>query len=290
MALVKDRAIILSTRPFGESDKIVRFFTVTSGKLSGIAKGAKKSQKRFMNTLEPFNQVRIEYFEKATSTLVRIENADLEESNGGLEVNLKRICVASFFTEFVDKLTKEKQKNEHLFDTLKTILKSLKTIEFTVTDILYYELQMLEHLGYLPNLATCVHCGKDLSDAEKLYFSRERGGTLCPGCSGSVPHRQYPRGFIPRMVTLNDARIDHRASRHGHADGHEYPRGGPRVHEAPTGGYPLAGGVERATRAPMIAENAKGFERLGTEILEDFVGFHLAVELKSYRLLKRVTG
>jgi DNA repair protein RecO (recombination protein O) len=245
MALVKDYAIILSTRPFGESDKIVRFFTLSAGKLTGIAKGAKKSQKRFMNTLEPFNQVQIEYFEKATSTMVRVENADLEESNGGLEVNLKRICVASFFTEFVDKLTKEKQKNEHLFDTLKMILKSLKTIEFTVTDILYYELQMLEHLGYMPNLASCVHCGKDLADVEKLYFSRERGGTLCPGCSGSVPHRQYPQGFIPRMLTL---------------DGR------------------------------WIAENSKRFERLGTEILEDFVSFHLAVELKSYRLLKRVTG
>jgi DNA repair protein RecO (recombination protein O) len=245
MALVKDYAIILSTRPFGESDKIVRFFTLSTGKLTGIAKGAKKSQKRFMNTLEPFNQVRIEYFEKATSTMVRVENADLEESNGGLEVNLKRICVASFFTEFVDKLTKEKQKNEHLFDTLKMILKSLKTIEFTVTDILYYELQMLEHLGYMPNLASCVHCGKDLADVEKLYFSRERGGTLCSGCSGSVPHRQYPQGFIPRMKLLDATRTE---------------------------------------------ENSKGFERLGTEILEDFVSFHLAVELKSYRLLKRVTG
>ncbi len=245
MALVKDRAIILSARPFGESDKIVRYFTLVTGKLTGIAKGAKKSHKRFMNTLEPFNQVRIEYFEKATSTMVRIENADLEESNGGLEVNLKRICTASFFTEFVDKLTKEKQKNEHLFHTLRSVLKSLKTVEFTVSDILYYELQMLEHLGFMPNLATCVHCGKEIADVEKLYFSRERGGTLCSGCRKSVPHRQYPQGFIPRMQILDGSKT---------------------------------------------TEPSRSFERLGAEILEDFVGFHLAVELKSYRLLRRVTG
>ena len=275
MALVKDYAIVLSARPFGESDKIVRFFTLSTGKLTGIAKGAKKSQKRFMNTLEPFNQVRIEYFEKATSTLVRIENADLEESNSGLEVNLKRICVASFFTEFVDKLTKEKQKNDHLFDTLRVILKSLKTIEFTVTDILYYELRMLEHLGYMPNLASCVHCGKDLADVEKLYFSRDRGGTLCFECCGSVPHRQYPQGFIPRMLTLDGTRIDNLSSEHGEREG--------------AAGYPGAP-AERVVGVPMMAASSKGFERLGTEILEDFVSFHLAVELKSYRLLKRVTG
>ena len=280
MALVKEEAIILSTRPFGESDKIVRFFTFTSGKLSGIAKGAKKSQKRFMNTLEPFTQVRIEYFEKPTSSLVRIENADLGESNSGLEVSLKRVCAASFFTEFVDKLTKEKQRNEPLFHTLKKILDSLKLVEFTVTDILYYELQMLRHLGYMLNLASCVHCGKALPDMEKLYFSKERGGTLCPGCSRSVPHRQYPQGFIPRMLTLNDARIGFQ----GEVRGNLSSEHGEREGEAPA-----ALPVEGATRAPLIASSA-GFERMGRQVLEDFVTYHLAVEFKSYRLLKSVTG
>jgi DNA repair protein RecO (recombination protein O) len=281
MALVKDEAIILSTRLFGESDKIVRFLTLSSGKLSGIAKGAKKSQKRFMNTLEPFNQVLIEYFEKPTSSLVRIENADLEESNSGLEVSLKRVCVASFFTEFVDKLTKEKQRNGHLFQTLKMILDSLKLVEFTVTDILYYELQMLRHLGYMLNLAACVHCGKALADVEKLYFSKERGGTLCIGCSRSVPHRQYPQGFIPRMLALNGTRmIDSR----GQVRGNLSSEHGEREGEAPAG-FP----VEGATRAPMVASSA-GFERMGRQVLEDFVTYHLAVEFKSYRLLKSITG
>jgi DNA repair protein RecO (recombination protein O) len=285
MALVKDEAIILSTRLFGESDKIVRFFTLASGKVSGIAKGAKKSQKRFMNTLEPFTQVRIEYFEKPTSSLVRIENADLGESNSGLEVSLKKVCVASFFTEFVDKLTKEKQRNEPLFHALKKILDSLKLVEFTVTDILYYELQMLRHLGYMLNLASCVHCGKALPDMEKLYFSKERGGTLCPGCSRAVPHRQYPQGFIPRMLTLNDARIGF----HGQVCGNLSSEHGEREGEA---GYPPAGGGfpgEGATRVPLVASSA-GFERMGRQVLEDFVTYHLAVEFKSYRLLKSITG
>ncbi|HVN23823.1 MAG TPA: DNA repair protein RecO [Syntrophorhabdales bacterium] len=256
MGLVKDEAIILSTRLFGESDKIVRFFTLSSGKVSGIAKGAKKSQKRFMNTLEPFSQVLIEYFEKPTSNLVRIENADLRESNGGLELNLKRICAASFFTEFVDKLTKEKQRNGQLFQTLKRIIDSLKTVEFTVTDVLYYQLQMLRHLGYMLNLSACVHCGKTLSDGEKLYFSKERGGTLCTGCARSVPHRQYPQGFIPRMLHLTETGMDS-----------SFPA------EA-AAGYPRAG-------VPV-------FDRMGREVLEDFVKFHLAVEFKSYRLLRSV--
>ena len=282
MALVKDEAIILSTRLFGESDKIVRFFTLASGKLSGIAKGAKKSQKRFMNTLEPFTQVRIEYFEKPTSSLVRIENADLGESNSGLEVSLKKVCVASFFTEFVDKLTKEKQRNEPLFHALKKILDSLKLVEFTVTDILYYELQMLRHLGYMLNLASCVHCGKALPDMEKLYFSKERGGTLCPGCSRSVPHRQYPQGFIPRMLTLNDTGIDF----HG-------PWTAEHPVRTPDSDTHREASCKNPCRDPgpwTPDPSMAGFERMGRQVLEDFVTFHLAVEFKSYRLLKSITG
>ncbi len=274
MGLVKDEAIILSTRAFGESDKIVRFFTLSSGKVSGIAKGAKKSQKRFMNTLEPFNQVQIEYFEKTTSSLVRIENADLRESNSGLELSLKRVCAASFFTEFVDKLTKEKQRNIQLFQTLKKIIDSLKHVEFTVTDILYYELQMLRYLGFMLNLTACVQCGKALSEVEKLYFSKERGGTLCMGCARSVPHRQYPQGFIPRMVYLNETGMDS----HGPVRENPSSEHGEREGEAST-----ALPVEGATRAPVL-------DRMGREVLEDFVRFHLAVEFKSYRILKSITG
>lgn len=244
MGLCKDRAMILSTRPFGESDKIIRFFSVNEGRLTGIAKGGKKSQKRFMNTLEPFNCVQIEFFEKATASMVRIENADIEESNSGLEVDLKKVCIASFFSEFVDRMTREKERNEALFETLRTIIAKAKRVELTYGDILYYELRMLDHLGYLPNFVRCVHCGIELTEGERLYFSREKGGTVCLACSRFVPHRRYPQGFIPQL----------------------------------------------ASYSPDKGRPGEAFERLGREIMEDFVSYHLDVRLKSYRLLKKVAG
>lgn len=244
MGLCKDTAMILSTRTFGESDKIVRFFSLNEGRLTGIAKGGKKSQKRFMNTLEPFNCVRIEFFEKASASMVRIENADLEESNSGLEVDLKKVCIASFFSEFVDRVTREKERNQALFATLRRVVQQAKRVELRYSDILYYELQMLGHLGYLPNFVRCVHCGTELAESERLRFSREKGGILCLACSRFVPHRRYPQGFIPQLAS------------------HEPDKGG-------------TDGV---------------FEKLGREIMEDFVSYHLDIKLKSYRLLKKVAG
>ena len=135
MALHKDQAIVLSTRVFGESDKIVRFFTLGSGKLTGIAKGGKKSQKRFMNTLELFNVINLEYFEKSGRSMVRIDNADLVEANMDIGSSYIKMCIASFFAEFVDRLTKEKERNDRLFHLLSKSLNRVKFVEFTRSDI-----------------------------------------------------------------------------------------------------------------------------------------------------------
>ncbi|MGD0231137.1 MAG: DNA repair protein RecO, partial [Syntrophorhabdales bacterium] len=200
MSLHKDHAIILSAKVFGESDKILRLFTRRSGKLTGIAKGAKKSQKRFMNTLELFNYVGIEYFEKSGKGMVRIDNADLKEANSGIDSSFKKMCIASFFAEFVDKLTREKEQNEGLFDLLREGLNKVKKVEFSYFDILYYQLRMLSHLGYMPNFRTCVQCGKDIGERHATSFSNERGGVVCRACAPSIPHRTYPEGLLSRLA------------------------------------------------------------------------------------------
>lgn len=193
MALLKDRAIILSTRVFGESDKIVRFFTLNSGKLTGIAKGGKKSQKRFMNTLELFNVVNLEYFEKAGAGMVRIDSADLVETNMDIGSSYKGMCIASFFTEFVDKLTKEKERNDGLFQLLSASLARLKSVELTRSDILYYQLQMLDHLGFMPNFGTCVQCGKLLAEHRRSAFRMKGAEPFVPDAQGQSPTGHTPR-------------------------------------------------------------------------------------------------
>jgi DNA repair protein RecO (recombination protein O) len=206
MALHKDEAIILSKRAYGESDKIMRLFTLASGKIAAIAKGASKSQKRFMNTLEPFNHIRVEYFEKQARGMVRIENADLMETGNGIETSLKKVSTAAFFVEFVDRLTKERERHDDLFHILREILRSVKHLDFAYADILYYELKMLETLGYIPNFYACVYCGNDVTDDKKVSFSRERGGILCPKCSRFLPHKAYPEAVIPKVLLVKNGK------------------------------------------------------------------------------------
>jgi DNA repair protein RecO (recombination protein O) len=243
MSLHKDEAFILFKRAYGESDKIIRLFTRSSGKVAVIAKGAGKSQKRFMNTLELFNHIRVEYFEKPGATMARLENADLVETNSGIEKSLKRACIAGFFTEFVDRLTKEKHPQEQLFLTLKEIIEAAKDHDFTYSDILYYQFLMLDILGYMPNLGSCVRCADAVGDGKGLHFSKEKGGVLCGNCARFVPHAACAEGLIPGLISVRDQ------------------------------------------NKPLSSTLLEGQAR---DIMEGFLSFHLDVEFRSYRILKRL--
>jgi len=259
MGLYKDEAIILSKMAYGESDRIMRLYTLASGKISAIAKGANKSQKRFINTLEPFNHIRFEYFEKQSKGMVRIDSADVIESGSGMETSLKKVSAAAFFAEFADRLTKDREKNTVLFYTLKDIFKRLKNSEFAYEDILYYELKMLKILGFMPNLTGCACCSKTVPDEDKVHFSSERGGIICPACSKAISHRTYSEGTIPRLLYIG--------RKH---DGRAY-----EVCECST--------EENSFNSGNIRSQ---FEKEILQIMESFISFHLDVEFKSYRILK----
>ena len=258
MALHKDEAIVLFKRSYGESDKIIRLFTMSSGKVAAIAKGANKSQKRFANTLEPFNRIRVEYFEKYGRGMVRIENADIIETNSGIETSLRRACTAGFFVEFVDRLTKERERHDDLFNILAEILQGIRGAEFTYDDILYYQLRMLEILGFMPNFHACVYCGQIMAADKRIFFSRERGGILCHKCAPSLPHQVCAEGLIEGIVSVQQG------------NGRTAP------------GFQVACGC--AEKGPVYLKN--GFEKAAQDIMEGFMTFHLDVEFKSYRILK----
>ena len=107
---------------------------------------------------------------------------------------------SELFAEFVDRLTREKEPHAGLFGVLREALDKVKGVELTYFDVLYYQLGMLHHLGYVPNFTTCVQCGKDVSSDAPTSFSHVRGGVVCGSCASSVPHRKYPEGLISGLA------------------------------------------------------------------------------------------
>ena len=191
-------AIVLRARPFGESDKIVSFFTEGFGKLTGIAKGAMRSRKRFMNSLEPFALVNLRFQDPSHNNLVFVQSSDLVSSFRQLLSSLERISYASYLVEITDGLLGEREENPSVFRHLTKGLSFLEKNEISLQFLTSFELKLLTLVGYQPFLENCKRCHKDclMGDAAvRWHFSPAEGGILCESC-GHAHKEALPLGAV----------------------------------------------------------------------------------------------
>src|SRR5512143_74416 len=97
-------ALVLRTRPFGESDRIATFITEQHGKVTGIAKGAKNSRRRFAGTLEPFVQVRAIFQLRPGTDLVFLARCELLQALRSFTRDLDRFGAGSYVLELTDRM------------------------------------------------------------------------------------------------------------------------------------------------------------------------------------------
>jgi DNA repair protein RecO (recombination protein O) len=177
-------AVVLRSRIHGESDKIVTFLTQNWGKVTGIAKGAKRSRRRFVNVLEPFTQVYLRFRPGRSDELAFIFGCDLIRSFRRPSQDLQRFALASYVTELIDAMVTGRESGP---ETYELFLHSLTVLE--ERDILsplflpVFELLLLTHTGYAPHLMGCQQCGLSLvGDEMPFTFSPNLGGLLCQNC------------------------------------------------------------------------------------------------------------
>lgn len=177
-------AIVLRNRPFGESDKIVSFFTEKFGKLTGIAKGALRSRKRFVNSLEPFTLINLRFQDPSHGNLVFVVAADLVNGHRRLLTSLERISYASYLVEISDGLLAEREENHAAFEHLQQGLEHLEEDEPSLRFVTAFELKLLRLVGYQPVLDRCKRCRKNWLDgiAFQWHFSLMDGGVFCGSC------------------------------------------------------------------------------------------------------------
>jgi DNA repair protein RecO (recombination protein O) len=179
-------AIVLRTWPIGESDRVVSFLTENHGKLTGIAKGAKRSRKRFANSLEPFSLVTLRFQERPHTSLAFILTCELDHAYTRLAGSLEKIAYASYFVEITDGLIGEREENRLIFDHLRESLICLEKEEISPVSVTAFELRLLKLAGYQPVFESCGRCGvaRWQLSARTWHFSPRDGGVLCTSCAG----------------------------------------------------------------------------------------------------------
>ena len=182
-------AIVIRARDYSESDRIVTLLTRDFGKLSGIAKGAKASRRRFERKLEPFSHVNLYFRRRPHGQLVFITRAERGENPPPeLEDDLGKIALGSYMIELADALTTEEAEAAEAYMVLANALETLGQQSANAALRHAYELKLLSAAGYGLEFGSCRLCETAVAnDAAGSYFVISRGGVVCMRCRPEAP-------------------------------------------------------------------------------------------------------
>jgi len=193
------QGIILKQTKLGEFDKIVTIYTPEFGKLRAVAKGACRPKSKLGGNVEPLTH--------SSMLLAKGRNLDIvtqsQTINGflALKSDLWRMACGLYILELIDSFTVEGGENRPLFDLLLDILNQLNESNSNEAILRYFELHLLHHLGYRPQLRRCVNCDSPLKPVVN-FFSPSKGGLLCPHCNSEENHRYEQTEAISLKPTL----------------------------------------------------------------------------------------
>jgi DNA repair protein RecO (recombination protein O) len=171
--------LVLHRQNLGETDKILTLYTRERGKLSAVAKGARRPTSRLSGATELFTLSRL--LLATGKSLEVITQGEIRQTFPGLRADLERLTRATYLCELLDRLTHEHDAtaSEELFDLTEAALRLLERAEDYPDSVVHaYELRLLSALGYAPELERCVRCGSTL-ERRVCGFSPSLGGTLC---------------------------------------------------------------------------------------------------------------
>lgn len=178
-------AVVLRHADWGEADRLLTLYTRERGKLRAVAKGARRIRSRKAGHLEPFTRVTLQLARGRDLPIVT--QAETVDAYLPLRDDLVRTATASTVVELLDRFAYEDgSESLDLFRLLSDTLHRVATLADPWVAVRYYEVQVLDFLGYRPQLSECANCGEEIRPVAQ-YFSVAQGGALCPRCGAGLP-------------------------------------------------------------------------------------------------------
>lgn len=188
MTTLRTRALLLRSVDFGESDRIVQLLTADAGRTTAIAKGARRSRKRFPGALDYFQELRVQVERRRPTSMARLEHARVVRSFLRLREDPRRFALGCYLLELLGRLAPEGGavgEHRHLygFAVSALALADAEPPDLRLRTLL--ELRALEALGLRPELGRCVRCARPLGEgpAAPAGFHVGDGGAVCRRCA-----------------------------------------------------------------------------------------------------------
>jgi DNA repair protein RecO (recombination protein O) len=182
--LYRTPAVILKRMDLGEADRIVTLFSRDEGKVRAVARGVRRTTSRSAGHLEPFTLSDV--LLAVGRELDVVSQADTLDAFREIREDLELTTHAFYLTELVDLLTEDRSENRAVYEILVEGLRALRQTADAQLVLITFHLQLLETLGYRPELRECVSCRRAIQP-ERNQFSAMLGGVICPSCGPAEP-------------------------------------------------------------------------------------------------------
>jgi len=245
-------AILIRRLEYGDYDLIITFLTQQQGKLTVIAKSAKRSTKRFAGVLELFSLLDIVVSRKRGKGLPVLTEASLSQPLSNIRGDINKTAYASYWAELVNVSLEDEKPQASIFQLLTYVLMAMDASQMPdeVLSILF-QMRLLTLSGLCPNLTFCCTCHSDMGNTgqHKINVDPAKGGLVCETCSPYASgHQCLSKGTIKQLQWLNTCDLE---------------------------------------KAPRMRFSASAMQE-GMNFLEAFVPYHLGREPKSLKFLRRL--
>lgn len=194
----ESEGLVLRTRPYGESDKLVTLFTLKEGKVAALARGARKTRSKLSAVVDLFSQG--DYLLYRGRNLATIQQVSLLENFRAIREDVSLYFIALYICEVLEKVLEEHHPAESVYElallTLHTLKDGHADRELVARS---FEIMLLKELGYCPSLTGCLACGRE---EPPFILSPSAGGLLCHTCRQGEPGIHLSPGNIALMERI----------------------------------------------------------------------------------------
>ncbi|MDH3845013.1 MAG: DNA repair protein RecO [Myxococcales bacterium] len=179
----QSRALLLRSVDYRDSDRIVTLLTEDHGKIAAIARGARKSQRRFGGALQPYVVMQA-YFHRGRGELAHLERVTVDQPFLNILRDLTAIGAAGAALAVIRERVPDHEPEPAVFDVAVRFLAALDSGAAAEEALVSLHIRVLALLGFAPTLDRCVICGKSPPMGRSASFDAGRGGIVCRACGG----------------------------------------------------------------------------------------------------------
>ena len=181
---IRLEAVVLRHTDWGEADRLLVLYSLQRGKTRAIAKGVRKLTSRKAGHLEPFTHVSLQ-LSKGRDLFI-VTQAETIQSYPRIREDLTLTGSAAYVIELLDRFIPDEDIGvPGVFRLLTETLTRVASEPDPTLAVRYYEMRLLDFLGFRPRLFECANCGREILP-EDQFFSYAAGGVICPFCAERV--------------------------------------------------------------------------------------------------------